>query len=91
MSGTRHWSDQVWHSPSGRTVHVGEAEEPHEVAITTADGETRFFFYAGADAVRVTVDGTRHFTEDGVDLVQHYAEGRCEAVDLDGARYRREP
>lgn len=91
MSGTRHWSDQVWHSPSGRTVHAPEGDELHEVAITTADGSTRYHHYAGADAVRVTVDGTRHFTEDGVDLVQRYANGRCEAVDLDGVRYRREP
>ncbi len=86
---TPHWTDQVWHSPSGRAIHAPEGEELHEVAVIAADGEARYYHYAGADAVRVTVDGTRHFTEDGVDLVEHYGEGRVQAVDVDGVRFVR--
>lgn len=37
----------------------------------------------------VELDG-RRFTEDGIDLIEHYEDGRCVAVDLDGARYVRE-
>ena len=37
----------------------------------------------------VELDG-RRYTDDGIDLTEHYREGKCVAVDLDGARYARE-
>ena len=40
--------------------------------------------------IRVEIDG-RQFTEDGVDLQEHYRDGFCYAVTLDGVRYVRRP
>ena len=61
---THHWTNQVWESPSGRTIHIGEHEKPHEVELAFADGTSRWLHYVGELPVRVSVDGIEYVRAD---------------------------
>lgn len=77
--------------PDGRIVWVDDGVEPVVVTIHLSDGTVRhklLALEAGVDVERVTV-GNRHFTEDGVSLIEHYCDMRCASVDVDGIRYVR--
>lgn len=58
------WTDQVWHAPSGREIHISQDEEPHEVELAFADGTSRWLHYVGELPVRVSVDGVEYVRYD---------------------------
>lgn len=67
MAGGRfahHWTDQVWHSPSGREIHVKCGDELHEVELEMPDGTSRWLHYAGPSPMRVSVDGVEYARAD---------------------------
>lgn len=61
------WTDQVWHAPSGRAIHIDAGDEPHEVELAFADGTSRWLHYAGDFPAHVRVDGIE-FVENDDDL-----------------------
>ena len=58
------WTDQVWHAPSGRDIHMSQDESPHEVELAFADGTSRWLHYVGELPVRVSVDGVEYIRYD---------------------------
>ena len=54
------WSDQVWHTPSGREVHVNDCDEPHEVTAHLSDGNEWTKDYVGAPVSWFDADGRRY-------------------------------
>ena len=70
-------------------------DEPIRGAAVLTDG-TRWNFTISRNTKHGTRElshfevGDRRYTDDGIDLQEHYEDGRCLAVDLDGARYARE-
>lgn len=60
------WTDQVWHAPSGRDIHISQDEAPHEVELEYPDGTHRYIHYAGGLPVRVRIDGTEYASVDDV-------------------------
>lgn len=58
------WTDQVWHAPSGRDIHISQDEAPHEVELEYPDGTHRYIHYAGDLPVRVRIDGIEYASVD---------------------------
>lgn len=56
--------DMTWESPSGRTIHIYEHDDPHEIELAFPDGTRRYIHYVGELPERVSVDGVEYARAD---------------------------